>query len=204
MNIDARAALRPKGSVPRAAGGFTLLEVLVAIVVLAFGVLGVVGLQAAALQANREARNQSIAIAMGRELADLMRGNKDIAIRTGSSGSANPYLGDYAAPTLPSTTDECVTAACASQEAVARFHMREWLTRVQAVLPGVRVVVCFDSSPYTSGSSGGLPEWDCAAGGGLVVLKMGWTRQGYDRAASGPDRASAPTVVLPLIAGSVE
>lgn len=188
------------------AGGFTLLEVLVAILVLSFGVLGVVGLQAAALQANKEARYQSTAVALGRELADLMRGNKDVAIRVASATLPNPYLGDYSASSTPSTTDNCFTAACSSQEAVGRFNMREWLTRVQAALPGARIVVCFDKEPYTSGTSGGLPAWNCSNDGGLVVLKMGWTRQGFDTsaAASAPIQATSPTVVLPLIAGSVE
>jgi type IV pilus assembly protein PilV len=75
--------------------GFSLLEVLVAIVVLSFGVLGVVGLQAASLQANKEARNQSAAVRLGRELGDMMRGNKDIAIL---SGTANPYLVNFTSP----------------------------------------------------------------------------------------------------------
>ena len=58
------------------AAGFTLLEVLVAIVVLSFGVLGMVGLQTAALNAHREARLQSVGVRLASELAELMRGNK--------------------------------------------------------------------------------------------------------------------------------
>ena len=38
--------------------GFSLVEVLVAIVVLSFGLLGMVGMQAFALQSNQEARLQ--------------------------------------------------------------------------------------------------------------------------------------------------
>lgn len=72
----------------RRAAGFSLIEVLVAIVLLSFGLLGMVGLQAAALQNNREARLQSAAVDLARELAEMMRGNKDVAALT----SANPYL----------------------------------------------------------------------------------------------------------------
>jgi type IV pilus assembly protein PilV len=200
MKILARAPVRHRRRRPATAPrGFTLLEVLVAIVVLSFGVLGVVGLQAAALSANKEARYQSTAVALGRELADMMRGNKDVAIRT--TAATNPYLGDYPPTATLTTTDDCFTAACTSQEAVARFNTREWLARVRAALPGVRAEICFDDAAY---GSSGLPTWDCVAGGGVVVLKMGWTRQGYDRSASGPELAVAPVVVLPLIAGSVE
>ena len=66
MKIKSTLARVRRVSRPAGARGFTLLEVLVAIVVLSFGVLGAVGLQAAALQANREARNQSTAVALGR------------------------------------------------------------------------------------------------------------------------------------------
>lgn len=194
--------------VPRGASkprGFTLLEVLVAIVVLSFGVLGVVGLQAAALQANKEARYQSAAVALGRELADMMRGNKKVALQT--STSQNPYLAANFVGTLPSTSSDCFTGTCASQLAVAEFNMREWLGRVQTTLPGARVVVCFDAQPYSS--TDGLPVWACTAGTGApAVVKIGWTRQLTNTAATdveqvrGTGEQGHPAVVLPLIAGS--
>jgi len=177
--------------------GFTLLEVLVAIVVLSFGVLGVVGLQAAALQSNKEARYQSAAVALGRELGDMMRGNKDVALNTTST--QNPYLVDFSG-TLPTTTADCFTAACATTLAVAQFNMREWLKQVQTALPGARVVVCFDDSPY---GSDGRPEWDCnSTGNGIAVVKIGWTRQSNNVSGGSLERATIPSVVLPLIAGS--
>jgi type IV pilus assembly protein PilV len=182
-------------------GGFSLLEVLVAIVVLSFGVLGVVGLQAASLQANKEARNQSAAVRLGRELGDMLRGNKDIAIQTGST---NPYLVDFTAgtSTLPSATENCSTSACTSTTTIAQFQIRDWLSRVSNELPAVHVVICADSAPY---DSAGIPQWTCTNTGGLMVVKMGWTRQSTDRTAVGAsavDRATVPSVVLPLIAGS--
>ncbi len=50
---------RPLMRHPARQQGFSLMEVLVSIVVLSFGLLGMVGMQAAALQSNREARLQS-------------------------------------------------------------------------------------------------------------------------------------------------
>ena len=44
--------------------GFSLVEVLVAIVILSFGMLGMVGMQAFALQSNRDARLQSQAASL--------------------------------------------------------------------------------------------------------------------------------------------
>lgn len=169
-----------------------MLEVLVAIVVLSFGVLGVVGLQAAALQANKEARYQSTAAALARELGDLMRGNTGIAITT---GAGNPYLGDFT--TIPTANPTC--APCASTTEVAQFHMRDWMTRVSQALPNYRVVVCFDATPYSTTDN--MPQWACTDSGGVAVVKVGWTRAGLSAAASSPERATRPTIVLPLIAG---
>jgi type IV pilus assembly protein PilV len=201
MKINLSVAASRRASWPAGEGGFTLLEVLVAIVVLSFGVLGAVGLQAAALQANKEARYQSAAVALGRELGDLMRGNKDIAIIAPPT-TGNPYLIDYSG-TLPTANPSCTP--CVSPTEVAQFNMRDWLARVSDVLPGARVVVCFDASPYTGGTDG-RPEWDCTNDGGLAVVKIGWTRQSTDNSSTEPERAtgagSRPVVILPLIAGS--
>jgi type IV pilus assembly protein PilV len=186
-----------------ASHGFTLLEVLVAIVVLSFGVLGVVGLQAVALQSNRDARNQSIAVAMARELGDLMRGNKDVAIRT----TNNPYVVNFTG-TVPTAGASCYTGACATPQAVGEFGISEWLSRVDAALPQARVVVCFDDDPYDSTTK--LPQWDCAATvGGVLVVKIGWARNSVKRGENvvsvrGTGASGLPAVVLPLIAGSPE
>jgi type IV pilus assembly protein PilV len=187
-------SLRPRG--------FTLIEVLVAIVVLSFGVLGVVGMQVAALQSNREARNQSVAVALGRELGDMMRSNKDIALLT----AANPYLIDFSGD-VPDYAVNCYTNTCSTTTQVAEFNVAEWLARVQAALPGARVVVCYDAAPYHTTS--GRPQWGCTAGTGApAVVKIGWTQKKLnsseptlDLANTGADSAR-PIVILPLIAGS--
>jgi type IV pilus assembly protein PilV len=189
--------------------GFTLLEVLVAIVVLSFGVLGVVGLQATAMQANREARNQSAAVALDRELGDLMRGNKDVALNT--TASQNPYLLDTASA-LPTSTADCYSAACGTTLAVAQFNMQDWVARAQATLPGSRIVVCFDEDPYNDTT--GRPQWACSAGAttlpGNVVVKIGWTRQSTNTASTTAERVTGtgatglPSVILPLVSGSTQ
>ena len=77
--------------------GFTLLEILVSIVVLSFGLLGMVGIQAMALKSNNDARQQSAAVQLAGELSDMMRGNQVVAL--GLTTATNPYLiADYTAP----------------------------------------------------------------------------------------------------------
>jgi type IV pilus assembly protein PilV len=185
--------------------GFTLIEVLVAVVVLSFGLLGMVGLQAASLQANRDARLQSTAILLARELAESMRGNKNVAIKP-----ANPYLGAFSAPSLtPAAPSYCLNAGaapCATPEDVARAQLTEWLGRVADQLPGARVSICADAAPF---DGGGLPVWGCTPPTSInsgLVIKIGWTRPALRRATtaaeSGLDLAVRPSVVLPVTPGS--
>ncbi len=55
--------------------GFTLIEVLIAMLVLAVGLLGLAGLQATSLRNNQSAYNRSQATQLAYDLADRMRAN---------------------------------------------------------------------------------------------------------------------------------
>jgi type IV pilus assembly protein PilV len=192
--------------------GFTLLEVLVSIVILSFGVLGMVGMQALALQSNKEARYQSTAVQFAKELADMMRGNKDVAL---AAGTANPYLvASTSADNGGSPVANCFATYCATPLAVATWEAREWLLRVKATLPGARVTVCQDTAPY---DAAGLPQWNCTPGTGSItptVIKIGWTRLGTDRGtlsgtggtkdSQGLEQAIRPSVMVPLTPGSAD
>ena len=188
-------------------GGFSLVEVLVSIIILSFGLLGMVGLQASALQANREARFQSVASSMGAELAEMMRGNKSVSLAT---GTANTYLVNVtnstgATPLAPTTAAYCLvvgSTACGSDLAIANAQMTDWLSRLDTQLPGARVVVCTDSAPF---DSNGLPVWACGTGANAtMVIKIGWTRGSTNRSNTGDaafDRSTVPSIVLPITPG---
>lgn len=203
--------------------GFSLVEVLISIIVLSFGLLGMVGMQAAALQSNREARLQSVAYGLAQELAEMMRGNKDVALLT----AANPYMFngnnvDGSTPLAAATPNYCLTVATgcpkdpgiANQTAIANAQMTEWLARVDAELPGVRVRICMDSAPF-DGSS--LPVWGCTAPAAAgandpplpLYVKIGWTQSSTNRAAGAAsalvrvtDGSARPALVFPVTAGS--
>ena len=187
----------------RNARGFSMIEVLVSIVLLSFGLLGMVGMQASALKTNREARLQSAAITLARELAEMIRGNKSIAILPTAT---NPYLGSFnTIPLAAATPTYCLsvgTTACISPAAVANAQMTEWLARVDAELPGARVDACYDTAPF---DANGLPQWACTPGTGReIMVKIGWTRGSTDRSKSGAaalERATVPTIVFPVTAG---
>jgi len=194
---------------PKSSAGFSLVEILISIIVLSFGLLGMVGLQAAALQANRDSRIQSSAVRLARELGELMRNNKDVGIATATAN--NPYLVDYdnstsTPATISPATTNCFTGNCAASTTIelAEFEVQDWLTRLNTDLPGAKVKVCFDSTPF---DASGIPQWACSGTGGVAIIKIGWTKASTNRSDTGSaalKKATVPSVVLPVTAGSSE
>ena len=198
---------------PNQPNGFSLIEVLVSIIILSFGLLGMVGLQATALQSNREARMQSSAGSLARELAEMMRGNKEIAVLPTSA--TNPYLGDFSSPLASATASYCLNVATATpacgpnntlvaNTVIAQAQMTEWLSRVDSELPGARVSICVDGTPY---DANGLPQWACNATGVQpnMFVKIGWTKGSINRASLGAlalERATRPSVIFPVSPGN--
>ena len=67
----------------RCARGTTLIETLVALLVLSIGLLGVAGLQMTSLQNNRGAHLRSQAQVLAYDVADRMRANRTVALSGG-------------------------------------------------------------------------------------------------------------------------
>ena len=73
-------------------GGFSLLEVLVAVLILSIGLLGLAGLQAYSLSANQGAELRSQATFLAYDMLDRMRANRDAAL----AGAYDTALSDEA------------------------------------------------------------------------------------------------------------
>lgn len=116
------ATHRAKGK-QRHAAGFTLLEVLVALVVLSIGLLGLSGLQATSLRNNHSAFLRSQATILSNDIVDRMRANRDAA-------TAGSYDILYDQTPTPVT---CVGSCSAVQ--VAQLDLLEWRAYVGR-LPG--------------------------------------------------------------------
>lgn len=197
--------------------GFSLLEILVSIVILSFGVLGAVGLQAASLQANREARMQSSGVRFADEVAEMLQGNHTIANLT--NASQNPYLIDRSSG-VSANAPACGTPStnpCTTNAQIAQRDIDEWWSRLTLTahsgLSGARAVICFDATPY---DNTGMPQWGCSNTGSTLAIKIGWTRANTLRAATGADATNAaqtntgafdnalrPAVVIPLTPGAL-
>ncbi len=196
------AKLRSAMSGLRRQAGFSILEVLIAILILSMGMLGAVGMQTTAMQANKESRSQAAAATLGRELAEKMRGNHAVAIKTVAAD--NPYLFDVSltsSTAVTTATVNCFSTGCPIAKDAATWDVADWQGRVMTMLPTPRVKVCFDDSPF---DADGKPRWACVAGGNVVVLKMSWTRSDTAGTLEFAASTGIPVVVIPLTAGSSE
>lgn len=155
--------------------GFTMLEVMISIVIIAFGLLGVAGLQAFALKNTQSANFRLTATTLANDMIDRMKSNH-VGVSSGSYNS--PNSSDYAASV------NCNGATPCSGALLADFDRAEWARRVQQSLPGGVGIVCLDSTP-NDGASAGAPSCD-GNGNVMYVVKIWWTDDRSSRAAAVP------------------
>ncbi len=184
--------------------GFSLIEVLVAISILTLGVIGTAGLQLAALRTARQSAFHAFALQLATEMADTMRADHGRARQTGGvTGGVDPYVGmDYRSaegePARPAKL--CYASACDAQE-LAAFEIYEWKKRIRAALPGGRVKVCRDASPWDASKK--TLSWNCEGAmddSAPVVVKFGWQSKNPDGSLIRDANGSFPPAVALAVA----
>lgn len=164
----------------RTNAGFTLIEVLVAVIILAMGLIGLAGLQANGLANNQTAYNRSQASQLAYDMADRMRSNTPVA---------NSYVAATAAgviPACPNGTNNPCTACttttnfCTQAQMVAK-DVYEWKSALGAI-PGQRGLL-----PNGNGSI----VQDPPAGSGIYTITVNWDeKKVQDDGNPNPDRQS--------------
>ncbi len=118
--------------------GFTLVEVMVALVIFTISMLGLAGLQAAALRDNHIANQTSIATHLAEDMAERIRANP--------SGVDN---GSYdAISTLSGSGPDCYNGACTSAE-IAQMDVSQWSAAIQNSLPSGAGAVSRNGTGFT-------------------------------------------------------
>jgi type IV pilus assembly protein PilV len=105
--------------------GLTMIEVLIAMVILAIGLLGMESMQVMSLQDTGNSGYRSIGIYLANDMADRIRANK-VAM------DANNYNSISGA----SLNSSCLAAAGCSTSAMANHDKQEWLDNLAQSLPG--------------------------------------------------------------------
>jgi type IV pilus assembly protein PilV len=144
----------------RHAAGFTLIEVLIAMLILALGAGGVISMQIHALRVARESAYQASAVAFAAELLELLR-NTPIA----------PTQSALTALTTPAAAVvNCHQQVC-DATAMTTFLINDWQQRLQQTLPQARAHLCHDHA-----GNGEQLRWDCSNNAqDSLFIKIGWT-----------------------------
>jgi len=104
--------------------GFTLLEVLVALLVLSIGLLGLAALQASGTRYVHGSYLRSQAVIQAYDMADRIRANLP-----------GVQAGDYTDLSgIPSTHSDCTSSSCSAAQ-MAQFDLWQWNTANAALLP---------------------------------------------------------------------
>jgi type IV pilus assembly protein PilV len=136
--------------------GFTLIEVLIAVVIIAIGLLGLAGLNAVGINSTHTSYLRSRASIHTENMADMMRVNRAGVDANDYANNAAPATIDYSTITAPGI--DCRSTACTPAEQ-AQVDAYNWMTAIAHDLPGgTGEVLCNDSDgadadPCTNGST---------------------------------------------------
>lgn len=147
-------------------GGFTLIEALISILVVAIAALAMGGLQLVSLRSTGGSLLRTIATQQAYDIADRARANLP-AYRSGA------YVGSGASHAA------CFSSGC-TPEQQAEMDLYLWNQANASLLPGGQGVVCIDSTPNDGTPS--TPACDNASGANLAI-KIWWD----------DDRSGSPT-----------
>ena len=118
-------------------GGVTLLEVMVAIIILGFGLLGLGVLQAKSIAMGQSSYFRSVAVDLGNDLGDRIR-----AVRTPIMVSSDAATKPGKPPDFSKCTQSGADVICDGQEtgrttyeSLVNSEMQGWFTALRAQLP---------------------------------------------------------------------
>lgn len=111
--------------------GYAMLELLMALVIWAVGILGITGLLLLSLRANNSSYMKQLSIQSAYDIIDRMRANRQ-AVLNGDYAVNNLTLGGT--PALPSTPTDCSTNTCTATQ-LATYDTWFWLAKDLTELP---------------------------------------------------------------------
>jgi len=151
--------------------GETLIEVIVATLVFAIGILGNMGLQSASVMNNKSSLHQTKAILAANDIAEKIRANRTAAL----DGAYNGYDS-----TTPPANPGCATSPC-TELAVARYHLFDWSHNFSNV---------YGDSGFVSLLPAGAAAVTYDAANSEYNIEIQWTEQAYKDAEGGATKTN--------------
>lgn len=184
--------------IKHSAQGFTLLEVLIALVVFSIGLLGLASLQMTGLKLSHDSYLRSTANMLAMDIADRMRANPTEVAKGLSSAYNNSAAAKTGNPSClgKDGSGGSVEANCAP-EAMAQHDFYEWYgllsgasattwhPALRSQLPNGQGVVCIDSTP--NDGTPAAPACDNVApvaDRDVFTIKIWWTERKDDQAST--------------------
>lgn len=173
--------------------GYTLIEVLVALVIVSVGLLGMAGLQITALKQNQNAYLRSQAMIAAADIVDRMRANT-------AAVSDGDYFGNGVAYDGSSADTACENASCSSSQ-MATYDLNNWkyyiqqeiasgggcVTRVAEARPGFQEDSVSDAEAFcTSSNDTTLP----------VVVYLWWSDTHFRNSEQSDDGGDIQVITL--------
>ena len=148
--------------------GATMLEMMVSILVLSFGLLGLLGLLTHGLKMTSSSHVRTIAAQQVADMAEKI--------------SANPYFAyEYAPPSDSLTTDCLTTTKCSNDptlipDLIANTEYALWRDNVEALLPGGEGTVCLHTPSAQDIADRLSSNFTCSAAG-RITIKVCWNER---------------------------
>lgn len=169
----------------RSANGFSMIEVLIALVVICIGVLGLAALQGKTLRYTNEAGNRNAAAMLAADLIEMMRSNRSqlISSSTGKLASDSTYF-KAAGNDFPTTrTSSCRDANGCTPSQLAADQLAGWVQQVRRTLPigdnddllKNQYLICATQNPTAA--------TPCSQTGSAILIQLAWL--GKDACPSG-------------------
>ncbi|HTC26768.1 type IV pilus modification protein PilV [Dyella sp.] len=164
--------------------GFSLLEVLVALVIISIGVLGIAAMQASALSNTHSSQLESTVAIQARSLADSMVANPSywdagkfpptFTVAAPAAGSTSPTITNF-----PAMSDDCSQNDSCDETAMAAYDVYQW---GKSLNPGVTAtVVCKVGAPS------------------ICSIQMNWTQKAPIAINVGSQPAAPATSGVPMV-----
>lgn len=165
--------------------GYSLLEVLVALVIISIGVLGVAAMQATSLAGTHTSESESLAAIEARSLADAMLANSAYwassnaptsAVSVTSTGSGAFTISNS---TLAVTTPPCNANTNCTASDMAAYDLNQWATEYFQQVPTATsaVITCNPTAPP------------------VCTIQLNWLQKSTTAISVGTTSSTAPTPV---------